>query len=392
MKNLYYKIKNSDLLSQAEVLRLKVTVVLIFLFIFGFLTVPTSIFENLSINIIIFVPLSFLLLYVLTLLFLIANKVRLAMHLSIYNFIGLTVYYVGGSSELYGYLVIFITLTIIIFYQDIYTYLIYGGIITLYGIYYLSLSMDVMSGAGTINSNVSLAIYQFGLAGFYITFLVHFILAESFYESLNKENLASEKYIQRYTKLILSLGTEVEDNQNEVYNDIHLEKALKNISKFVYSFWEGDNSKIEEVVEFYQFLHTQDIDSIKKGSALTGKTKQYIQELEKYLLYENNHLAYLYFKLVSNKQLNESFQISKYYDNISIAFTSQSNRIFALGIAYMFFSQEYTQLDKWGRFKDRLTHEEITELFKSKGFRKFMNFEEINFYLNNIDLFERYLR
>ncbi len=392
MRELFYKIKNSELLSQAEVLRLKVTVVLIFLFIFGLLTIPTSIFEKLSINIIVFVPLSFLLLYVFTLLFLIGNKVRLAMHLSIYNFIGLTVYYVGGSSELYGYLVIFITLTIIIFYQDIYTYLIYGGIVTLYGIYYLSLNMDVMSGMGIINSSVSLSIYQFSLAGFYIVFLIHFILAESFYESLNKENLISEKYIQRYTDIILKLDAEIEDNQNEVYNDTQLENALKGISKFIYSFWEDDSSKIEEVVEFYQFLHTQDIAKIRNSNVLTGTTKQYIQELEKYLLYKNNHLAYLYFKLVSNKQLYESSQINKYYDNISDVFISQSNKIFALAITYLFFAQEKTQLDKWGRFNERLMHEEITELIKSKRFRKFVNFEEVNFYLNNIDLFERYLR
>jgi hypothetical protein len=38
-----------------------------------------------------------------------------------------------------------------------------------------------------------------------------------------------------------------------------------------------------------------------------------------------------------------------------------------------------------------LTHEEITKLFISKEFREFISYEQVNFYLDNEELFERHL-
>ena len=215
MKNLILKLRNSEFLSLAEVLRLKVSLVLIFLFIFGALTIPFSIFEDLSINIKIIVPSVFLLLFIMTSLMLAFNKVRLSMHFSIYIFIALTVYYLGSSSELYGYLLIFITLTIIIFYQDIYAYIIYGGVLTAYGVIYLLENSDMMAGVNVYQMSTSMIIYQYSLIGFFMVFLIYFILVDTSYEKLNNDYLETDKYLERYRDLIIRYVEEFNEKEEE---------------------------------------------------------------------------------------------------------------------------------------------------------------------------------
>ena len=63
----------------------------------------------------------------------------------------------------------------------------------------------------------------------------------------------------------------------------------------------------------------------------------------------------------------------------------------SLAILYKFLRTEITQFDKWKQINERLTHEQITELFVSVDFREFLSFEQVNFYLDNQELFEKYL-
>ena len=127
-----------------ELLQVKVTLVMVFLLMFGLLTIPVSFFEDLALSIRIIVPLTFISLFTITFIMLVFQKARIAMHFSIFTFIGLTVYYVDGSGQLYGYFLLFITITIIIFYQDITTYILYGGLVTAYGTYFVQTSEELI--------------------------------------------------------------------------------------------------------------------------------------------------------------------------------------------------------------------------------------------------------
>ena len=198
MKAIFYRVINSEFLTFNEVLRLKVAVVTFFLSIFTLLSIPLSSLNNYETLIDLLFPIGFGLLLVLTVLLLVVNFNRLAMHFSILTIMGLTAYYVSGSIYFYGYMLFFVTLTIIIFYQDILTYILYGLIVTGFGLYYITLYGVDVTGANSISVDISSLTYQVILGAFYFVFLIQFVVSDNIYERLNNEYVRMNKVLSKY--------------------------------------------------------------------------------------------------------------------------------------------------------------------------------------------------
>lgn len=388
------KIKNSEFLSFAELLKLKVSLVLFFLFIFILLTVPISIFEDFNLEIRIIIPSVFLLLFFLSIFLLSVNKVRAAMHFSIYTFIGLTVYYVIGSSHLYGYLVIFVTLSIIIFYQDIYTYILYGLPLTGYGVYYIILNGERLGNSNLTNLGLSNYIYQGILIGFYVIFLIHFILSDHIYESINNEYLEIQKKNKTYRGYSLKYVEDLHDRNNITphYQRQDFQQAVKEVAKFFNAYLDKQNEEIDELVDFYFFLHRTSIDDILSNYTTNPITVKYTKELKKYILNENSEMyEILYTFLTQFKKgfpQNDKF---RYINELNRLFNNRANRLIALAMIYHYLKVEKTQYDKWGRVEKSYTHDEIVDLFKSNSFREIISYEDMTFFLKNQHVFENYL-
>lgn len=392
MTSLIDNIKRSGLLNRTEILKLKVTLVMVFLLIFGVLTIPVSIFEGLSLNIRIIVPLTFTFLFLVSFLLLFFNKTRWAMHFSIYTFLGLTYYYVAGSGQLYGYFLLFITLSVIIFYQDITTYIIYGGTVTVFGVFYIGTITDDLMVIEDANLQVSPLIYQVILLGFFIVFLIHFILKDSIEETLSKEYYESEKLIQRFQDHALSYVQDYEERESipPLYEDNFFRLKVMKISKFMAEsdeFELMEDEDIEEISEFYFFLHNHHIDFIMQKDNLSSITKDYALQFNKYLMNKNNHMNSMIFKLLCEFKQPYSLDFKRYEHNFDEMFSNRTNRIIGLGLLYQFLRREVTQFDKWGRVDKVMTHQEIKVLFTSKPMRKFISFEDMNFFLKNEALF-----
>lgn len=388
------KIKNSEFLSFSELLKLKVSLVLFFLFIFILLTVPISIFEDFNLEIRIIIPSVFLLLFFLSIFLLSVNKVRAAMHFSIYTFIGLTVYYVIGSSHLYGYLVIFVTLSIIIFYQDIYTYILYGLPLTGYGVYYIILNGERLGNSNLTNLGLSNYIYQGILIGFYVIFLIHFILSDHIYESINNEYLEIQKKNKIYRGYSLKYVEDLHDRNNITlhYQRQDFQQAVKEVAKFFNAYLDKQNEEIDELVDFYFFLHQTSIDDILSNNTTNPITVKYTKELKKYILNENSETyEILYTFLTQFKKgfpQNDKF---RYINELNRVFNNRANRLIALAMIYHYLKVEKTQYDKWGRVEKSYTHDEIVDLFKSNSFREIISYEDMTFFLKNQHVFENYL-
>ena len=67
------------------------------------------------------------------------------------------------------------------------------------------------------------------------------------------------------------------------------------------------------------------------------------------------------------------------------------DKMLSLAILYKYLKTEITQFDKWGNVQRKLTHQEIVELFQSKEFREFISYEQVNFFLDNEELFDLHL-
>jgi len=393
MKAIMNRILNSEFLTFSEVLRLKVAVVTIFLAVFVVLTIPLSSLNEFKLNINIIVPIIFVALLSITMLLITINLNRWAMHFSIYTIIGLTLYYVGGSYHFYGYMLFFVTLTVIIFYQDIITYLIYGGAITVYGVIYIVDNINDLVGANSVGVEFSSITYQFILLGFYLIFLVQFIVSDNIYEKMNNEWVRMNKVLEKYQNYSFETLKAINESNSEapVYENAKFQQAVSELSVFINEFFEEKGDNIAEFVEYYFFLHDQDLSNVTKDKSISPLARKYAIELQKYLLNNRTELISILFDFSTLFKASEEYNNNRYEYSLDKLFPNKIDKLLSLAILYKFLKTETTQYDKWGKIELALTHKEITKRFTSKEFREFISFEQVNFYLDNQELFDKHL-
>jgi len=393
MKKIIDRIKNSEFLTFSEVLRLKVAIVTLFLIAFILIGIPLSSLNDFEIDIDVLVPIVLGVLVLLTILLMVVNLNRLAMHFSIISIIVLTFYYTYGSNYFYGYIMFFVTLTVIIFYQDIATYLLYGGLVTLYGVYYVVENGASIISINSIDQDVSMYTYLIILVGFYIVYLIQFVLSDNIYEKMNNEWVRMNKVLGKYQEFTFQhLFEMIEENEVEpIYKNPKFQETVSEISVFINEFFEEDAKNIAEVVEYYFFLHDQKVEEIVENKQLSVTARKYAIQLNKYLLNYRSELVSVLFDFATLFKETEDYEDSRYEYNLDKLFDDRIDKLLSLTILYKYLKTEVTQTDKWGYVNTKLTHDQITELFQTKEFREFISYEQVNFYLDNEELFNKFL-
>jgi len=136
MKDFIKKVFNTEFLPMSEVRKIKLWLVMAFLLFVTIITIPYSTFFDYSLVMkIVTVSGLFLLLFVMFILTRF-GKTLPAIQVSILYSILIMLYYTQGVSSFYAYIFFYIALSIIIFYQELFSYLIYGTIVLVLGVYY----------------------------------------------------------------------------------------------------------------------------------------------------------------------------------------------------------------------------------------------------------------
>lgn len=393
MKNIFERIQNSEFLTFSEVLRLKVAIVTIFVSVFFVLTIPLSTFNDFSFSINLYVPMALALLILLTVLWMLVNLNRLSMHTSNITIAILTVYISQGSNHFYGYIMFFVALTILIFYQDILAYLFYGGFVAGLGVYYILTKGVSIIGTNSIDINVSMMTYLIILIGFYVVFLIQFLISDNIYEKMNNEWVRMKKVLEKYQEFSIGHMNEMyeELDQIPIWQDMNFQKTVHELSVFINEFFEEDAHKISEVIEYYFFLHTQEVEEVITNENAPFIARRYAVQFEKYLLNREGELTAILFEIASLYKPTPDYSFSRYTYDLDKLFHDRIDKLLSLAILYHYLKTEITQFDKWGNIKSSFSHEEITALFESKEFREFIPYELVNFYLDNEDLFRTLL-
>ncbi|MCF7925160.1 MAG: hypothetical protein K9L26_01390 [Candidatus Izimaplasma sp.] len=393
MKTLLDRIRHSEFLTFNEVLRLKLIIVTVFISVFVILSYISAPLSTSQDNTFLFVLIAFSFLFLLTILFIAINSNRIAMHLSIITILGITFAFVNSSNYFYGFIMFFVSLTVIIFYHDIVTYLIYGGLVTGYGCYYIITNGSYIVGTNSLNPLISQDTYLIVLLGFYIVFLIQFIVSDSIYEKMNNEWLKMSKILSRYQSFSTKYIDELKEKNKEtaIYDSSRFQQTVNELSTFINEFFEEDGSKIAEVVEYYFFLHSQDIDEIINSAEGSVLTKRYAKQFKKYMLNDNSEMISLLYDFATLFKETPDYSIHRYKYHLSDLFENRVDKLIALAFLYKYLKTEATQYDKYGSVKRMLAHDEITEMFISKEFREFLSFELVNFYLDNQELFREHL-
>ena len=393
VRSFIMRIRNSEFLTFNEVLKVKVNVVNWFLIIFLALTITVVPEGNITINLLtLLAPAAIMLLVSFLLVRLNINRV--AMHTTIYTFLLLTGYYLRSTDYFFTYMLFFVGLTIIIFYQDFTTYLLYGGSLTVAGVYYvMSEGPDLVGAQSSVSIATSSLAYQVILIGFYLVFFIQYIVSDNIYGRLNNEWVRNNKTLERYQEFTHAHLIElVERSESKpIYDSSKFQQAVSEIAVFINEFFEDKGDEIAEVVEFYFFIHNKDIDEVIEDQDLPVITRKYALEFKKYMLNYRSEIISILFDFSTLLQNENSYSENRYAYDINKLFNNRINKLLSLAILYKYLKSEITQFDKWGQISKTLTHNEITELFSSPGFRDFISFEQVNFYLDNQELFKKYL-
>jgi hypothetical protein len=210
---------------------------------------------------------------------------------------------------------------------------------------------------------------------------------------MNNEWVRMNKILGKYQEFTVQHLLEMieENNAEPVYKNMKFQQTVSELCLFVNEFFEKDANNITEVVEYYFFLHEQEVDDIVQNKSLSITARRYANELEKYLLNRRSELVSILFDFATLFNEDREYSPTRYEYNLDKLFSDRIDKMLSLAILYKYLKTEITQFDKWGNVKRVLTHQEITELFQSKEFREFISFEQVNFFLDNQELFDVYL-
>lgn len=394
MKDIIFRIRSSQYLSNNELVAIKVLFINILLFIVGVITVPINIlFSGLTIVQVAF-PLTFVLAFGASIILNLISKPRLAMTASIYAFIIVAASFFPTASPIYIYLMIFALLGLLIFYQDFYTFAIYGSAITIFGIIFLFFNIDTFTAEIFQQSaTTQIVIYQGTLIIFYVFFLLNFINLEISNERYIKNFLESKTYTKNYIELIIKLKEAMNDRDRvkPIYDQSIFQQGLLETSTFLGEIFGFKAKEIQELVEFYLYLHEVDADLIISNKNINSKTKSFAKQLKRYLINQNNEFMGLVYELISETKQGLSNKIQNLDTRIHNSFYSSTDRFIATAGLYYYLRTEITQLDKWERTDETLTHQSVKDILMDSLVLNYLSPGEINLILDNEELFKRML-
>lgn len=392
MRDLIFRIRSSQYLSNNEIVAIKVLFVSILLFIVGTIVVPVNIlFSGLTFIQVAF-PLAFVTTFLSTIILNILAKPRLAMNASIYSFAIIAASFFPTASPLYIYLMFFGILGVLVFYQDFYSFAIYGTMVTLFGVVFMIINVETFTtGIFDVNQTIQIIIYQGTLIIFYIFFLIHFINAEVMNERYIKSYLESKSYTNSYIELILRLKNSMNDRDrvSPIYDRNEFQQALLEVSTFLGEIFGFKSKEIQELVEFYLYLHEVDPDIIIQKKQVNPKTRNYAKQLKRYLINRNNEFMGLAYEMISETQIGLDAKVEDLELKVSKSYFTNTDRFIAVLAIYFYLRTEITQLDKWGRTDETLTHQAIKNIIQDSQILNYFDAGEINLILENEELLKR---
>ncbi|MDT8337273.1 MAG: hypothetical protein RQ856_05550 [Candidatus Izemoplasmatales bacterium] len=382
------KILNSEFLPVSEVRKLKVHVVMSFLFIITLVTIPFSFFLDYSLLTKVISLGAFALFYLLCVALAKFNKIFTAIQITMIYSVLLMVFYTQGISSFYAYIFFYITLTIILFYQEIYSYFIYGTLTLVLGILYtLSYSEGLMA---LQDISGSIYIYIAGLAIYYLVSFVQIFNNEKLYADMNLEWVKLNNINSNYQDEILyhleDIRTDLQ--RSPIYEDLEFQKTAFELSDFVAQQVLKDGKEIVNLIDLYIYIHEKGLDAVLKNDEISVAMKKSSNILGKYLLNQNSDMFSLIISFYLKFRKTEPYQINRYVYGLDTITHLSDEQFIAFCIIYLYLHDEISE----GRSWDNLDYESsnLDNILAKLDLSEFFSEQLIAFYQDNIDLFKKY--
>lgn len=384
------KIINSEFLPITEVRKLKVYVVLAFLFIITVVTIPFSFFLDYGTMIKVISLAVFALFFALSVALLKFNKVFTAIQVTTIYSILLMVFYTQGVSSFYAYIFFYITLTIIIFYQEIYSYFIYGTLTLALGIYY---TFSYNEGLVTVQDiSGSVYIYIAGLVIYYLVSFIQIFNNEKLYADMNIEwvklNNINTQYQGEILHYLESIRTDLK--ASPIYEDLEFQKAAFELSEFIAEQILKDGKEIKNLLDLYIYIHEKGLDTIMKNNDISLAMKKSSNTLSKYLINQNTDMFSMIISFYLKVFPTDEFVINRYDYHLESITEFNDEQFISFCLLYFYLQNEINEESRWHSLNYETKN--LDEIFDKLDLTDFFNEEIIAFYKDNLDLFKKFVK
>jgi hypothetical protein len=392
MKSFFRRIRDAEFLPMSEVRKIKTILVMIFLAIMTALTIPFSIFFlDYSPGMKILFLVVFLVAFGLITLMVTLNRIVPSIQFSILYTIGLTLLFSNGTDEFYAYLFFFISLAVIVFYQELYAFLIYGTLVTGLGIYYILTHQASLVMTPDIPGVIIIHILVLVL--FYFVFLVQILYNEKLYTDMNFDWVKMNQVIDKYQEDIFLFLDEIRREQKDplIHEDLEYQKLVKELSTFVSQQIKESGKDGQALFELYLYMHERSLVKILDNEEISPQLKKTATRLNKYLLNRRTELVSLITNFYCRFRKTDNYLPDRYEYKLNQLTDHNDEQVIALANLYQYLSHEIAGPDEWDQMSRILSPEEIDTLFMGPDADEFLTPTQIAFYRDNQDLFREYL-
>jgi hypothetical protein len=388
MNSFLQRLFNTEFLPTSEVRKIKVSVVMVFLLVISVATVPFSFVFNYSMGFKIGVISSLFLFYALNVVFVRLGKFKTAMQMSIIYMLAISLFYTQGTSSFYAYLFFYISLTVVVFYQELYLYLFYGTITVVFGILYVLIHQSEFVLLG--GSNLSIYLFTVILGLFYVVFLIQILHSEKLYTDLNYDWVKMNQIIEKHQEQSLFYLDELRKTAKDglLHEDLSFQKAADEIAVFVGEQCRENGKDITNVLDLYLYIHERGLNHILENDDFSVAMKKIANRLDKYLMSHRTDMTSMVLNFSTKFQPTEPYKEGRYEYRLEALCPTLEDQIIALALLYSYLANEVTALDKYDQMTKKLTKTEIAQLFESEECAEFFSAELIAFFKDNQDLFE----
>jgi len=390
MKEFLKKVFNTEFLPMSEVRKIKLWLVMGFLSFVTVITIPYSTFFDYSLVMkIITVSGLFLLLFVMYILTRF-NKTLAAIQVSIVYSILIMLYYTQGVSSFYAYIFFYIALSIIIFYQEFFSYLIYGTVVVVLGVYYTFAFREGLVTSSDIVGSVY--IYVTVLILFYLVNFIHILHNEKIYTDLNYEWVKMNHIIHNYQDDILYYLEDIRQDaqKSPIYEDLQFQEAAFELSQFVAEQIVKEGKEITNLMDLYIYIHEKGVNTIIENPEISIAMKKTANMLGKYLLNENSDMFSMLINFYIRFEETKSYQKNRYSYHLDDLTSVREEQIIAFCLIYTYLAKELEKNPEWNRLEAN-EDEEGDNLLSAVELEEFFASEVIAFYNDNYEMIKKYL-
>ncbi|MBN2539991.1 MAG: hypothetical protein JXB08_00540 [Bacilli bacterium] len=391
MKEFFRKVFNTEFLPMSEVRKIKVWLVIVFLMVMTVISIPYSTFFVYSVAMkIITISLLFVFLAVMFLL-VHFGKTWAAMQVSIIYSIALMLYYTQGVNSFYAYLFFYIALSIIIFYQELFSYLLYGTIVAGLGAYY-----TVVFKAGLVIANDIVGseyIFVVMLVMFYIINLIHILHNEKIYTDLNYEWVKMNHIIGKYQDDILYYLEDIRQDahQSPIYENLEFQKAAFELSQFIAEQIMKDGKEIVNLMDLYVYIHEKGLNQIIDNPEISVAMKKTSNLLGKYLLNENTDMFNMLINFYIQFEDTGRYQKDRYCYLVEEISEYREEQIIGFCLIYRALAREIEKNREWNRLDRSSDSDQTAEVLPINELEEFFSPQVIAFYNDNYEMIKEYL-